>query len=65
MRLKIYDDLDSVISVAVLDRQTHPPRGLQCQSGHRPPDLGRSDWISGCREVQQQWTPPFKEVYRA
>ena len=45
--------------------QTHPPRGLQCQSGHRPPDLGRSDWIWRCREVQQQWTPPFKEVCRA
>ena len=45
--------------------QTHPPRGLQCQYGHRPPDLGRSDWIWRCREVQQQSTPPFKEVCRA
>ena len=41
---KFYDDLDSVISTAPrTDRQTHPPRGLQCQSGHRPSDLGRSD----------------------
>ena len=38
---KFYDDLDSVIP----DRQTHPPWGLQCQSGHRPSDLGRSDWF--------------------
>ena len=44
---------------------THPPRRLQCQSGHTPPDLGRNDWIWRCREVQQQWTPPFKEVCRA
>ena len=43
--------------------QTHPPRGLQCQSGHRPPNLRRSDWIWRCREVQ--WTPPFMEVCRA
>ena len=47
------------------DRQTHLLRGLQCQSGHEPPNLGRSDWIWRCREVQQQWTPPFKEVCRA
>ena len=41
---KFYDDLDSVISAAPRTEK-HPPRGLQCQSGHRPPDLGRSDWI--------------------
>ena len=58
---KFYDDFDFC---STPDRQTHPPPGLQCQSGHRPPDLGRSDWIWRCREVQQQWTPPFKEVCR-
>ena len=46
-------------------RQTHPPRGLQWQSGHRPPNLGRSDWNWRSREVQQQWPIPFKEVCRA
>ena len=60
----IYDGLDSVISTAPRTDK-HPPRGLQCQDGHRPPDLGRSDWIWRCRGVQQQWTPPFKEVCRA
>ena len=29
------------------------------------PNLGRSDWIWKCKERQQQWTPPFKEVCRA
>ena len=58
---KFYDDMDSVISAAPRTVK-HPPRGLQCQSWHRPPNLGRSDWIWRCREVQQQWTPPFKEV---
>ena len=50
---KFHDDLDSVIFAAPpphlptspppADRQTHPPRRLQCQSRHRPPNLGRSD----------------------
>ena len=39
---KFYDDLDFCDFCSTQDRQTHPPRGLQCQSGHRPPDLGRS-----------------------
>ena len=50
---------------STVDRQTHPPWELQCQSGHRPPTLGMSEWIWRCREVQQQCTPPFKEVCRA
>ena len=44
------------------DRQT--PGRLQCKSGHRPPNLGRSlGWRS--RKVQQQWPPLFGEVCRA
>ena len=41
---KFYDDLDSVISAAHRTDK-HPPRGFQCQSRHRQPNLGRSDWI--------------------
>ena len=45
-----------------LGRQTHPPRGLQCQSRHRLPNLGWSDWNWRSRKVQQQWPPLLKEV---
>ena len=57
---KFYDDLDSVIS-ETLRTETRPPRGLQCQSRHRPSNLLRSDWNRRSREVQQQWSPPFKK----
>ena len=57
---RFYDALDSVISTAPRTDKLIL-RGDQCESGHRPPNLGRSDWIWRCREVQQQWTPPFKE----
>ena len=40
-----YDDLDSVVSAAPRTDKLILQRGFQCQSGHRPPDLGRSDWI--------------------
>ena len=40
---KFYDDLNSVIS-ATPHTDKHPPWGPQCQSRHRPPNLGRSDW---------------------
>ena len=42
---KFYDCLDSVISAAPRTDKPHLPRGLQCQSGHRSPNLGRSDWL--------------------
>ena len=58
---KFNADLNSVFS-ATPRTDTQPPRGLQWQSGHRPPNLGRSDWNWKNREVQQQWPPPFKEV---
>ena len=59
---KFYDDLDSVISAAP---RTDKLMLLGDFSGHRPPNLGKNDWIWRCREVQQQWTPSFKEVSRA
>ena len=62
---KFYDDLDTVISAAPRTDKFIPPRGYQCQSGHRSPNLGRSDWNWRSWEVQQQWPPPFKEMCRA
>ena len=46
-------------------QKTHAPGRLQCQNGHRPPKVGRSDWICRSRAVQQQCPHPFKEVCRA
>ena len=40
---KFYDDLNSLIS-ATPRTDKHPPGRLQCYSGHRQPNLGRSDW---------------------
>ena len=56
---KFYDDLDSAISAAprtdklILLGDFNARVGTDC------------DWIWRCREVQQQWTPPFKEGCRA
>ena len=60
---KFYDDLDCVISAA-------PQTDKFILLGTSMPELAQTtrpekeDWIWRCREVQQQWTPPFKEVCR-
>ena len=58
---KLCDDLVCIVCNTP-DRQSHPPRGLQCQSGHRLPNLGRSNWNWRSREVQ--WPFFLKEVCR-
>ena len=45
--------------------QTHHPRGFQCQSGNRSPNLWKNDWKWRSSEVQQQWLPPFNKECRA
>ena len=39
------------------ERQTRPPPGLQFQSGHKPPNMGRRNRNWRSREVQQQSHP--------
>ena len=53
---KFYDDLDSVISAA-FRTQTHPPWGLQCQSGHRSPKKVREK-PRECHNHKPQPPPP-------
>ena len=56
---KFYDNLDSVIS-ATPWTDTHPPRGFQCQSGHRPPQKGKRK-VQGVPQSQTAALPRPQE----
>ena len=58
---KLYDDLDKIIS-ATLRTDKLILLGDFNASWYRPPNLGRSDRLRRCRQMQQQWSPASKEM---